>query len=246
MAKKRPPDPLSHYRAKRSLERTPEPAGVVARASGQLFVVHKHAARRLHYDLRLEMDGVLRSWAVPKGPSFDPAEKRLAVFVEDHPIEYGDFEGRIPEGNYGAGAVIVWDRGQWIPVSDPGEGLAKGKLLFELRGYKLRGMWTLVKIKKAEKEWLLIKERDGWATADPEEPPAESVLSGLTVEDLGAGRDRGEAIRSELVRLGAARKPVETKSAAPMLAQSAERPFSGPGWRFEPKLDGYRVVAARE
>src|SRR3954451_9844290 len=127
-------DPLSSYRAKRSLERTPEPAGSLepgARpVAGGLFVVHKHAARRLHYDLRLEMEGVLRSWAVPKGPSYDSADKRLAVLVEDHPLEYGDFEGLIPEGNYGAGAVIVWDRGRWVPLEDPFEGLAKGKLLF--------------------------------------------------------------------------------------------------------------------
>src|SRR5918997_1442575 len=148
-------DPLAPYRAKRSLERTPEPAGSHSTSripgAGGLFVVHKHAARRLHFDLRLEMEGVLRSWAVPKGPSYDMADKRLAVHVEDHPLEYGDFEGLIPEGNYGAGAVIVWDRGQWTPVGDPLEGLAKGKLLFELHGYKLRGLWTLVKIKNSDK-----------------------------------------------------------------------------------------------
>ena len=149
------PDPLEPYRAKRSLERTPEPAGsrspVVGPRAGGLFVVHKHAARRLHFDLRLEMDGVLRSWAVPKGPSYNTADKRLAVLVEDHPLEYGDFEGLIPEGNYGAGAVIVWDRGRWVPVEDPVAGLANGKLLFELRGHKLHGIWTLVKLKKGDK-----------------------------------------------------------------------------------------------
>src|SRR6266508_6432723 len=162
MPRKPASNSLDAYRAKRSLERTPEPAGVVARESGRLFVVHQHAARRLHFDLRLEMEGVLRSWAVPKGPSYNQAEKRLAVHVEDHPMEYGDFEGLIPEGNYGAGAVIVWDRGQWVPHGDPGEGLEKGKLLFELRGFKLRGMWTLVKLKKTDRDWLLIKERDGY------------------------------------------------------------------------------------
>jgi bifunctional non-homologous end joining protein LigD len=238
-------DALSTYRAKRSLERTPEPAGAIGRADGRLFIVHEHAARRLHYDLRLEMDGVLRSWAVPKGPSYDTADKRLAVLVEDHPLEYGDFEGLIPEGNYGAGAVIVWDRGQWVPVGDPAEGLEKGKLLFELRGYKLRGLWTLVKLKKGVKEWLLIKERDEWAGAD-RVPPAESVLSGLKVEDLKAGADRGEAIRRELTRLGAPRRPVDAKTAKLMLAESAERAFSRAGWLFEPKLDGYRVLAARQ
>src|SRR5918992_2966570 len=201
-------DPLSPYRAKRSLERTPEPAGAVPpdaqTGSGGLFVVHKHAARRLHYDLRLEMEGVLRSWAVPKGPSCNPEDKRLAVLVEDHPLEYGDFEGLIPEGNYGAGAVIVWDRGRWTPASDPLEGLASGKLLFELHGLKLRGVWTLVKLKKGEKEWLLIKERDGHASiGDAVLPPEESVLSGLTVEDLKAGRTPADGIRAELRRLKA-------------------------------------------
>src|SRR2546421_9326162 len=145
-----------------------------------------HAARRLHWDLRLEMDGVLRSWAVPKGPSPNRADKRLAVLVEDNPLEYGDFEGIIPEGNYGAGAVIVWDRGRWVPLDDPHEGLKKGKLLFELRGYKLHGKWTLVKLKKGEKEWLLIKEKDGYVADDGALPP-QSVLSGLTVEELKAG-----------------------------------------------------------
>ncbi|MFL5495939.1 MAG: DNA ligase D [Gemmatimonadales bacterium] len=247
MPAKRTPDPgrLAPYRAKRSLERTPEPAGAVGRESGQLFVVHQHAARRLHFDLRLEMEGVLRSWAVPKGPSYDTAEKRLAVHVEDHPLEYGDFEGLIPKGNYGAGAVIVWDRGRWTPIGDPLEGLATGKLLFELNGYKLHGLWTLVKLKKSEKDWLLIKERDAWASADPEELPAESVLSGLTVEELGAGRNQGDAIRAELTRLGTPRRPVEAKSVKLMLAETAEKAFTHKDWLFEPKLDGYRVLAAR-
>ena len=236
---------LDAYRAKRSLERTPEPAGAVARESGRLFVVHQHAARRLHFDLRLEMEGVLRSWAVPKGPSYDSAEKRLAVHVEDHPLEYGDFEGLIPKGNYGAGAVIVWDRGRWTPIGDPLEGLAKGKLLFELHGYKLRGTWTLVKIKKSEKDWLLIKERDAYASTDPEELPAQSVLSGLTVEELGEGRDAGEVIRRELTRLGAPKSTVELKTVKVMLAETAEKPFTRKDWLFEPKLDGYRVLAAR-
>jgi bifunctional non-homologous end joining protein LigD len=243
-------DPLGAYRAKRSLDRTPEPGGRAAAAAplaGGLFVVHKHAATRLHWDLRLEMDGVLKSWAVPKGPSRDPADKRLAVHVEDHPIEYGDFEGIIPEGNYGAGAVIVWDRGAWVPIEDPHAGLAKGKLLFELKGYKLRGVWTLVKIKRGEKEWLLIKERDDAVQVGGDAPfPEESVLSGVTVEDLKEGRDRAAPIRQELAKLRAPERLVRAADAEPMLAETREAPFTKAGWLFELKLDGYRVRAARE
>ncbi len=150
---------LETYRAKRKADQTPEPFGP-ARVGGSRFVVQQHAARRMHYDFRLELDGVLKSWAVPKGPSPNPADKRLAVHVEDHPVEYANFEGMIPPGNYGAGAVIVWDRGRWVPLNDIDEGFVKGKLLFELRGYKLRGKWTLVKTKRGKDEWLLIKERD--------------------------------------------------------------------------------------
>src|SRR2546427_5769918 len=134
------PDPLGTYRAKRSLDRTPEPgaaAPVATPSAGGLFVVHMHAARRLHWDLRLEMDGVLRSWAVPKGPSPNRADKRLAVLVEDHPLEYGDFEGIIPGGNYGAGGGIGWGPGGRGPLEDTPDGMKKGKLLFELQGYKL-------------------------------------------------------------------------------------------------------------
>jgi bifunctional non-homologous end joining protein LigD len=243
------PDPLGPYRAKRLLARTPEPAGSLSPATGAmaggLFVVHKHAARRLHYDLRLEMEGVLRSWAVPKGPSYNTSDKRLAVHVEDHPLEYGDFEGLISEGNYGAGAVIVWDRGRWVPLEDPIEGLAKGKLLFDLHGLKLHGRWTLVKIKKATKEWLLIKERDGYASSDGSMPPEESVLSGLTVEDLKAGRTPADNLREELTRLGATRREVRPHAVEVMLAESRDRPFSGAGWLFELKLDGYRVLGVR-
>src|SRR5436309_3115783 len=250
-SKRKPgPDPLSTYRAKRSLDRTPEPGARPATAgpplaAGGLFVVHMHAARRLHWDLRLEMDGVLRSWAVPKGPSPNRADKRLAVHVEDHPLEYGDFEGIIPEGNYGAGAVIVWDRGVWVPLEDPHQGMEKGKLLFELRGYKLHGKRTPVKLKKGEKEWLLIKEKDGHASTDGALPP-ESVLSGLTVEELKEGKDRADPIKQELARLKAPERVVRVEAAEPMLAETREQPFTKAGWLFELKLDGYRIRAARE
>jgi len=247
--KKSQPDALSAYRAKRSADTTPEPAGVLPpedRGPGGLFIVHKHAASHLHYDVRLEWGGVLRSWAVPRGPSRNPADKRLAVFVEDHPLEYGDFEGIIPEGNYGAGAVIVWDRGQWVPLEDPVAGLAKGKLLFDLRGHKLKGRWTLVKIKKGQKEWLLIKERDGQVSTSGDDFPQGSVLSGLTVEEVKAGADPSAAVRAELARLEAPRRAVQAKSVTPMLAETAEQPFTKPGWLFELKLDGWRILAGKD
>jgi len=239
---------LTAYRAKRSTDRTPEPFGgdvAPAREPGGLFVVHKHAARNLHFDLRLEMDGVLRSWAVPKGPSLDTTEKRLAVKVEDHPLEYGDFEGRIPEGNYGAGGVIVWDRGEWVPLEDPRAGLEKGKLLFELKGYKLRGRWTLVKLKKSERDWLLIKERDQWVKppGEGDDFPQESVLSGLSVEDVKAAKLPADVFRAELERLEVPKKRVDPESVEVMLAELHEKAFTKDGWIFELKLDGYRLIA---
>jgi bifunctional non-homologous end joining protein LigD len=133
-------DRLSSYRAKRSPSNTPEPFGEMESERPGVFVVQKHAARNIHFDLRLEWKGGLLSWAIPKGPSLETYDKRLAIQTEDHPLEYADFEGVIPKGNYGAGAMIVWDRGRWIPLEDPGQGLEKGKLLFELKGYKLRGV----------------------------------------------------------------------------------------------------------
>ncbi len=140
---------LSRYREKRDFSKTPEPSGVrQARAGSSLrFVIQKHAARRLHYDLRLELDGVYKSWAVTKGPSLDPTVKRLAVHVEDHPIDYGDFEGIIPKGEYGGGTVMIWDRGFWRPEGDPEKGYAKGHLAFDLEGEKLHGRWHLVRTK---------------------------------------------------------------------------------------------------
>ena len=238
-------DPLATYRAKRSADRSPEPVGAVSPVLGRLFVVHKHAARQLHFDLRLEMDGVLRSWAVPKGPSYDMNDKRLAVKVEDHPIEYGDFEGIIPSGNYGAGGIIVWDRGEWVPIEDWREGLEKGKLLFELKGYKLHGKWTLVKIKKSERDWLLIKERDAWVKSPGDQFPEESVLSGLTVEEVKAGRRPGGRLRRAVEESGAPQHRVDPATLQPMLAETHDDPFTRDGWLFELKLDGYRLIAAK-
>lgn len=247
--RKKPSDKLTAYRAKRAAERTPEPAGSLPppeSGSALRFVVHKHAARRLHWDLRLELEGVFQSWAVPRGPSRNPADKRLAVHVEDHPIEYGDFEGKIPEGNYGAGAVIIWDRGQWVPLEDPQAGLKKGKLLFNLEGYKLRGRWTLVKIKREEKEWLLIKENDGYVADPGDEWPEGSVLSGLTVEQLAQNADPAAAIRKDLEKRKVPRRKVSLDDAKPMLAESKDEPFDKKGWVFELKLDGYRMRVGRE
>jgi bifunctional non-homologous end joining protein LigD len=238
-------DSLSTYRAKRSADSSPEPLGTVSTVPGRLFVVHKHDARQLHFDLRIEMDGVLRSWAVPKGPSYDMADKRLAVKVEDHPLEYGDFEGIIPHGNYGAGGIIVWDRGEWIALEPWREGLEKGKLLFELRGYKLHGKWTLVKIKKSERDWLLIKERDAWVKQPGDQFPEESVLSGLTVEDVKAGRTPADKLRAALEQTDAPRNRVDPKSVKAMLAEPAEKAFTRDGWLFELKLDGYRLLASK-
>ena len=194
---------LSEYRRKRDFAKTPEPAGAVVhtQASPKLsFVIQKHAARRLHYDFRLELDGVLKSWAVPKGPSADPAEKRLAVHVEDHPLEYGGFEGVIPEGNYGAGASMIWDRGSWTPLdSDPQAAYQKGALKFELDGQKLHGKWALVRMGgkhagRNNENWLLIKERDAAAAPDSGDAIVadnpRSAATGRTIDEIAADRDR--------------------------------------------------------
>lgn len=199
------PDPgrlLARYNAMRDFDQTPEPAGDAAPAAGRLrFVVQKHDASQLHYDFRLEIDGVLKSWSVPKGPSLNPAERRLAMQTEDHPIAYASFEGQIPEGHYGAGDVIVWDEGTFAPqdktlrrIPDAeanaaaSAGLASGEIKFELEGHKLRGSWALVRMKgRQENAWLLIKHND--AHADRERAVAEqtrSVLSGrLLPRDMG-------------------------------------------------------------
>jgi bifunctional non-homologous end joining protein LigD len=239
--------PLDDYRKKRDPARTPEPFGPARSGEGRRFVVQKHAARRLHYDVRLEMDGVLKSWAVPKGPSLKTEEKRLAVHVEDHPVEYADFEGIIPEGNYGAGAVIVWDRGWYRLVKDEpaARQLAAGRLDVELFGDKLRGRWTLARMGGKSKEWLLLKKADEFA-ADEEatERFPESVLSGLTVEEVRDGSARLAALRRRLATAPAGEVDAATQPV--MLASPEGRPFSDPAWLFEIKYDGVRVLAARD
>lgn len=190
------PRALAEYRKKRNFEKTAEPAGSLpSKSSGSLsFVIQKHAARRLHFDFRLELDGVLLSWAVPKGPSRSPAARRLAVRTEDHPIEYGSFEGTIAKGEYGGGAVMLWDRGTWSPVDDPHEGLDKGRLTFHLEGERLKGRWHLVRRagEQGDKNWLLFKGRDEHATAkadDVADRDDTSVTSGRTMEQIAQGDD---------------------------------------------------------
>ena len=240
-------DRLATYREKRKASRTPEPFGGRVVAGGSIFVVQKHAARNLHWDLRLELDGVLLSWAVPKGPSPNQADKRLAMQTEDHPLEYAEFEGVIPEGEYGAGAMIVWDRGVWSPLEDPHEGLEKGKLLFELHGHKLMGTWTLVKTKQAPNSWLLIKERDAYLDeeASTEDYPDDSIYSGLTVEEFPHADAHAEAIAERVAEEGAKARVVRAKDVELMLATNEERPFTREGWVFELKYDGYRLLAER-
>jgi bifunctional non-homologous end joining protein LigD len=190
---------LTEYKKKRRFNRTPEPRGKRAAKGGRLFVIQKHRASHLHYDFRLELDGVLKSWAVPKGPSLDPSVKRLAMHVEDHPVEYGAFEGVIPEGEYGGGTVMLWDRGQWEPVGDPREGYETGRFKFKLHGQKLRGGWMLVRTGEGSqyvepRKWLLFKERDAEALpatkSDVVQDMPLSVASGRDLDEIAAARDR--------------------------------------------------------
>ena len=186
------PDPLAHYNRMRDFARTTEPRGQVGEnRSKRRFVVQKHAASRLHFDFRLEWNGVLLSWAVTKGPSPDPGEKRLAVRTEDHPLDYGDFEGTIPKGEYGGGTVMLWDTGAWVPQDDIAQGLKDGKLKFTLQGHVMKGGWTLVRMrsKRGEKRenWLLIKERDNYASDRSDaftKDDAVSVATGRTLEEI--------------------------------------------------------------
>jgi bifunctional non-homologous end joining protein LigD len=258
---------LDEYRKKRDFGKTAEPAGRVAQsaaASTLRFVVQKHAASHLHYDLRLEMDGVMRSWAVPKGPSTDPAVRRLAMEVEDHPVEYNDFEGTIPEGEYGGGTVMLWDRGTYAPEARRGEshlaaarrGYEKGRLSFRFEGERLKGSYTLVRTEAvqggARSRWLLLKQNDDEAVQGLEltDEVATSVTTGRTMEEIAAGAggsrvwhsNRGGAPGGLAPRAEAA-EPLPTTSLSPMLATSTGSVPSGGEWVFEPKYDGIRVLA---
>lgn len=232
---------LEQYRHKRDFTRTPEPRGGVPSESAStppLFVVHKHAARQLHYDFRLEIGGVLKSWALPRGPSLDPEDKRLAVAVEDHPLAYAAFEGVIPAGEYGGGAVLVWDRGHWLPRGDPVAAHAAGRLRFRLEGEKLGGEWTLVRMggpaaPEGQDHWLLIKHRDDFAQQDAEtditEQRGESVQSGRRIEDLR-------------VAAPVARPALPARPGVQLATLVEDVPAQGL-WLAEPKLDGYRLLA---
>jgi bifunctional non-homologous end joining protein LigD len=257
------PSSLSPYWKKRNFGITSEPRGEVARPGKALsFVIQKHAATRLHYDFRLELDGTLKSWAVPKGPSYDPKVRRMAVHVEDHPLSYASFEGVIPKGQYGAGTVIVWDRGTWEPIGDPREGFRNGKLKFEMHGEKMRGRWNLVRInaRKDERQepWLLIKETDDEARPaseyDVTEALPDSVLAGVAKDEPKAKSARASTKKAA----ARSRKSAGTDSSAipsgaraaklplalfPQLATLVDEAPAGDGWIYELKFDGYRIVA---
>lgn len=261
-------DTLETYRKKRDFTATREPKGKTSRSKAKAkalrFVVQKHDATRLHFDFRLELDGVLKSWAVTKGPSTDPSDKRLAVRVEDHPIEYGGFEGTIPEGQYGGGTVMLWDEGTWEPIGDPHEGLEKGDLKFRLDGQRMHGEWVLVHMKGRDSKtrsgmrenWLLIKHHDDYATegSDLTERYLDSVTSGRDFKKIAAGDDvwesRPKGEEPKLVKprrapaKAAAPASALPKFREPMLATLVKDVPAGKDWLFEMKFDGYRCLAA--
>jgi len=272
---------LREYESKRKFGKTPEPKpgkGTVpdlrtersevvesglSPVNHLIFVIHKHAARALHYDLRLELGGVLKSWAVPRGPSLDPSFKRLAVMVEDHPLDYKDFEGVIPEGNYGAGSVIIWDRGFYYHpfASDRKEsekllldGLRKGNMKFVLDGEKLQGEFALVKTGKDKKSWLLLKKKDRYTIKDDILRENRSVVSNKTLEDVSEANPKRSSRqkRMDQIRLREAMEAEDLKDAPikpmqhgikPMLATPVKEPFDHADWIFEVKWDGYRAIA---
>jgi bifunctional non-homologous end joining protein LigD len=258
-------DHLARYRKKRDFTKTPEPKGHKAKKAGHAYLIQKHDARRLHYDFRLELDGTLKSWAVTRGPSLDPRDKRLAVEVEDHPVAYGSFEGTIPKGQYGGGTVMLWDQGSWEPINDPHEGLKKGKLEFYLHGKRLKGEWVLVRMHaKDEKRnnWLLIKRSDEFADAGDEDhllsENTTSVVSKRSMEDIAAKSNRiwqsnsQEKEDKDKIKVGnrlplkkgtKARLPVLPKFFPPQLATLTDIMSAGKDWVHEVKFDGYRVLS---
>ena len=246
-------DALQPYASKRNFAATPEPKAEPAASGDELsFVVQKHWASRLHYDFRLEWGGVMWSWAVPKGPCYDPAEKRMAVHVEDHPVAYSSFEGVIPKGLYGAGRVIVWDRGRWSPVNDPADGMASGKLVFDLAGEKLAGRWELVRIAKPgdkQDPWMLFKKRDAWARPLAEYDVISALPDSVIEHPLGPVESRQPRAASAAndgpraaAALPGARLAELPATLAPQLATAAERAPTRGEWLYELKFDGYRLL----
>ena len=257
---------LQQYWGKRNFKETPEPRGASQSSSERLqFVIQQHAASRLHYDFRLELAGTLKSWAIPKGPSLDPAHKRLAVHVEDHPLDYGGFEGIIPPKQYGAGTVLLWDRGSWSPVGDPMESYRRGRLKFNLNGHKLRGLWNLVRMEgrheQGKENWLLIKEKDDEARTGKQSEVTQlltnSVASKRTIEQIASGRhrvwqsNRPAEKRAKSVtcphetgtkKLVGARRTPQEDSIRPQLATLADEAPVGEEWVHELKYDGYRIL----
>lgn len=248
---------IDTYRTRRDFARTPEPAGEPHAPGGHFYVVQKHAATNLHYDFRIEIDGVLKSWAVPKGPSLDPSDKRLAVHVEDHPVEYGSFEGTIPRDVYGGGTVMLWDRGWWEPEGEARRGYDKGHLTFRLHGEKLRGGWTLRRMGDGE-NWLLIKRRDDYARHrhrfDILEHRPRSVTTGRTIDEIAHGGEphpleAHAPTTAELsTRTDAGSLPGAEEAPFPdhidvERATLSESPPHGDRWIHETKYDGYRIVA---
>jgi bifunctional non-homologous end joining protein LigD len=265
-------DLLAEYRSRRDFAKTPEPAPKRNKKAGNSFVIQKHAATRTHFDFRLELDGVLKSWAVTKGPSFDTAQKRLAVRTEDHPLEYGGFEGVIPKGEYGGGPVMLWDRGTWEPVGDPHKGLAKGHLDLVLHGERLKGEWHLVRMKKDKRggkreNWLLIKASDDYAKegSEPTQDYDTSVESGRSMEQIlngesavwtsnrskTPGAKKGASKTSSGKRWHGKPPPPSRKATAPefispQLASLDDEVPEGDDWIHEVKFDGYRIQARKD
>lgn len=239
---------LKKYHQKRNFKKTPEPKGkVISHRAKQLYVIQKHAASHLHYDLRLEMDGVLKSWAVPKGPSLDPTVKRLAVHVEDHPIDYGNFEGIIPAGQYGAGIVMLWDKGEWI-IQDinASEAYKKGHMSFILKGKKLQGLWNLIRLKTDPKNWLLIKSDDEYArpenSYDITKSEPLSVLSHQTLEGIAEHHSFKKKVKSLHKKNVLGKKAKMPSSISPQLTTYVDNPPRGDRWLHEIKFDGYRLI----
>ncbi len=232
MARVEAKDPLAEYKARRDFAKTPEPGPKRGKSKGNSFVIQKHAATRTHFDFRLEHDGVLKSWAVTKGPSLDPSQKRLAVMTEDHPLEYGGFEGVIPKGEYGGGPVMLWDAGTWEPIGDPDEGLAKGDLKFRLHGKRLNGEYVLVRMKprkedRGRQNWLLIKKRDEYA-GDGNEPTQEfdtSVKTGRTMDQILHGESAVWTSNRAQKKSRTVRKPAvpKARAARPRAASPARK-----------------------